>query len=406
MPRLAFRSALLAAITGAAGIAHAALPQELATLQAPPPQAAPAPDDSMQFRMVTGRGVLGLTRWVQASGRISPETPARFEALAREHRLRGVTVALESGGGSLLDALRAGRAFRAAGVDTIVGRTVVRSGGGEDATLVTHGTLCASACTYLFLGGVERRFPATARFGVHQFTPRIGADGRPVAERPNEQDFMGAQQVSAHLAVYIQEMGADARLMVAAASVPYGQQLRFLSPGEVADLRAGVTVNVDREAREAVGWSRNIRPDHAVLYRFNTRQADGERRIDEELMLGCTAGDTALSLSYRLVQTRRGGGAAVRLPELRIGMGESGAIGWAPTGAGPSLEGDGDSVWVLVRVERKLAEAAARERRLTVRIPAAAGAGETSELADGLAEALPGLVAACDAQNARSLAAR
>jgi hypothetical protein len=343
---------------------------------------------------------------VQASGRISPETPARFEALAREHRLQGVTVALESGGGSLLDALRAGRAFRAAGVNTMVGRTVVRAGGAEDATLVTHGTLCASACTYLFLGGVERRFPVTARFGVHQFTPRIGADGRPVSERPNEQDFMGAQQVSAHLAVYIQEMGADARLMLAAASVPYGQQLRFLRPGEVAELRAGAAVNVDREEREAIGWSRNVRADHAVLYRRNTRQADGARRIEEELMLGCTTGDTALSLSYRLVQTRRGGGPPAGVPELRIGFGADGAIGWLPAGAAPSLGADGDSAWVLVRVERKLAEAAAREGRLTVRIPEEAGVGGTSELGEGFAEALPGLIAACDAQRARSLAAR
>jgi hypothetical protein len=405
MPRLAFRSALLVALAFAPAIAGAALPPELATPPAPPPQAAPAPDDSMQFRMVTGRGVLGLTRWVQASGRISPETPARFEAFAREHRLQGVTVALESGGGSMLDALRAGRAFRAAGVNTIVGRTVVRAGSGADATLVTHGTLCASACTYLFLGGVERRFPVTARFGVHQFTPRIGADGRPVSERPNEQDFMGAQQVSAHLAVYIQEMGADARLMLAAASVPYGQQLRFLRPSEIAELRAGAAVNVDREERENVGWSRNIRAEHAVLYRFNTRRLEGGRRIDEEVMLGCT-NDTALSLSYRLVQSRRGGAAAARLPELRIGMGENGAVGWAPNGAGPTLDADGDSVWVLVRVERKLAEAAARDGRLTVRIPAEGGVGETSELGEGFAEALPGLLAACDAQRARNVAAR
>lgn len=62
------------------------------------------------------------------------------------------TVALNSPGGSVADALAIGRALRAAGADTAV----------------RAGAVCLSACPYLLAGGVERSVAPHAMVGVHQ----------------------------------------------------------------------------------------------------------------------------------------------------------------------------------------------------------------------------------------------
>src|SRR5207247_9738713 len=51
--------------------------------------------------------------WISAVGIVSAETPSDFDAFARDHQLKGETVVLDSGGGSVNDAIALGRRFRA-----------------------------------------------------------------------------------------------------------------------------------------------------------------------------------------------------------------------------------------------------------------------------------------------------
>jgi hypothetical protein len=62
--------------------------------------------------------------WVSAAGAITGDTPRDFEAFAKQHNLKGAMIALDSDGGSVLGALGLGRAIRALGMSTTVGRTV------------------------------------------------------------------------------------------------------------------------------------------------------------------------------------------------------------------------------------------------------------------------------------------
>lgn len=95
---------------------------------------------------------------------------ARFRA-ALDANPRVREVQLGSTGGSVHDALEAGRLIRARGLRTV---------------LYTH---CDSACLLVFLGGVERiAWASPARFGFHQFSVRGATlpldyrrDGRRVA---------------------------------------------------------------------------------------------------------------------------------------------------------------------------------------------------------------------------------
>ena len=50
---------------------------------------------------------------------------SQFEEFAKAHDLRGATVVLDSGGGSVLDAIKLGRRWRELRMSTTVGITVV-----------------------------------------------------------------------------------------------------------------------------------------------------------------------------------------------------------------------------------------------------------------------------------------
>ena len=62
--------------------------------------------------------------WVSASGAITADTPRDFEAFAKKIKIDGLTIALDSDGGSVLGALSFGRSIRKLGMTTTVGRTV------------------------------------------------------------------------------------------------------------------------------------------------------------------------------------------------------------------------------------------------------------------------------------------
>lgn len=116
----------------------------------------PLPLDEVRFEggrflfvpIVDARCVIAL------QGRIGPDATREFGTVLRKARDQGCTnplVALESGGGSVADGLALGREIRLAGYSTLIARN------------------CASACSLIFLGGVERVMVGTrARVGLHQ----------------------------------------------------------------------------------------------------------------------------------------------------------------------------------------------------------------------------------------------
>src|SRR5215204_7421966 len=62
--------------------------------------------------------------WVSASGAITADTPRDFDSFAKSRKIEGMTIALDSDGGSVLGALALGRMIRKLGMITTVGRTV------------------------------------------------------------------------------------------------------------------------------------------------------------------------------------------------------------------------------------------------------------------------------------------
>src|SRR6185503_4681331 len=95
------------------------------------PQLSAAPDARslpMQFELWTEGPAPACGEkcrtWISASGAITSDTPRDFEAFAKSRKLDGLTIALDSDGGSVLGALALGRSIRKLGMITTVGRTV------------------------------------------------------------------------------------------------------------------------------------------------------------------------------------------------------------------------------------------------------------------------------------------
>ena len=170
-----------------------------------------AQSDEMTFRLVAPQDCSGACPvYVLGSGRITLDSPARFQAFAASLPSQRLRVFLNSHGGSLVGGIRLGLALRQYGATVSVPR----------------GAVCASACTYAFLGGVVRGVPQGARLGVHRFFARDAEQmQRPVPA-------VLEQQATALLTHYVAAMGAHPALVGLAARVDH-RTIHFLSPTEL-----------------------------------------------------------------------------------------------------------------------------------------------------------------------------
>jgi len=188
----------------------------------------PALAGEMTFRFVGDpacEGACGAV--VLAEGDIAYGSVDRFRQVA-SGLPRGVPVILNSGGGNVLGSMLLGFAFRERGA----------------AVLVPRGALCASACTYAFLGGVVRGAPAGARLGVHRFYLAEQAPSNVVLDKKTEAD------TTALLRRYVAAMGANPELIALAGSVS-PSRMHFLTPAELRRYRV-VTAVPDRSAGRAL----------------------------------------------------------------------------------------------------------------------------------------------------------
>jgi hypothetical protein len=132
----------------------------------------------MTFELVSGGKLM-------ATGTI---TPGISEAFAAEVSRRGdyiKTVALNSPGGSVADALTMGRLIRER----------------KFATEVEAGKYCASSCPLVFAGGVERRAGDKATIGVHQVAAISSA-----VNGPPRDEMSVAQNMGVNLQVWVHAM--------------------------------------------------------------------------------------------------------------------------------------------------------------------------------------------------------
>jgi hypothetical protein len=167
----------------------------------------------LTVELVSG-GVLQLTGTIVpgSSQRVSDEIAAHGEYIK--------TVALDSPGGVVDEALSIGKLIRAKGFDTSV----------------AAGALCASSCPLVFAAGKERLATAQSAIGVHQIyaataggplTSQLAAAGAALSN---------SQTLTAQISRYLKSMGVEDEVWLKAMETP-PDKLSYLSTADLVGFK-------------------------------------------------------------------------------------------------------------------------------------------------------------------------
>ncbi|WMT76897.1 hypothetical protein [Bradyrhizobium sp. Ash2021] len=170
--------------------------------------------------------------WTSAVGIVTAETPSDFDAFARDHQLEGETVVLDSGGGSVNDAIALGRRFRALEMFTTVGVSVLTPSAHGERAHVSPEAYCESMCVFLLLSGKSRYVPEQAHVRVHQIWMDDRADNARAASYSAD-DLMTVERDIGRLAKYTFDMGGTGDLLALSLNVPPWADLHELSREEL-----------------------------------------------------------------------------------------------------------------------------------------------------------------------------
>jgi hypothetical protein len=182
--------------------------------------------------------------WVSAVGIVTSDSPREFDEFARDRKLRGATIVLDSSGGSVNDSIALGRRWRDLGALTTVGISVQSHGADGDRSSVTPEAYCESMCVFLLLSGKTRYVPEAAHVRVHQIWMGDRADDARAASY-TAQDMMIVERDIGRLAKYTFDMGGAGDLLSLSLNVPPWEDLHELS---LAELRLTNLVTTDAVA--------------------------------------------------------------------------------------------------------------------------------------------------------------
>ncbi|MDQ8726553.1 hypothetical protein RCO31_02420 [Bradyrhizobium sp. LHD-71] len=213
----------------------------------------------------------GQSGWISATGIVAADTYRQFEEFARSRDVRGATVVLDSGGGSVLDAIKLGRRWRELRMSTTVGTAVQKSGATNTMRpSIKPDAYCESMCVFLLLAGVNRYVPPTAHIRVHQIWMGDRADDAKSATYSAE-DVSIIERDVGRLAKYTFDMGGTGDLLEIALSIPPWKALRELTMDEIRKSNL-ISVETLADILPSVGSTPMVSVGKAIQERFENEQ--------------------------------------------------------------------------------------------------------------------------------------
>ena len=249
------------------GLAAAAVLACGSAAAAPPKKAAPVMEPPMQVNVVRSAHPgcePQCPQWIAAQGRIVAGTARRFREVLSQLGARKLPILIDSGGGSVNDALSIGRLIRAKGLQVAVTRTAytpcapadaacrkAKTGGELRGLAQAHPSKCASSCAFILAGGTLRLVGPGTGVGVHQISTTLRkylvqtrrSFGVPVetqktlvSERTVQQEHAQTQDTYAKIWQYFADMGIGEDAMSLIVSTP-NSEIRWLTRKELEATR-------------------------------------------------------------------------------------------------------------------------------------------------------------------------
>ncbi len=241
--------------------------------------------------------------WISAVGIVTAETPKAFDDFTAGRDVSGMTVVLDSGGGSVNDAIALGRRWRELGLRTTVGTSVVAKTVAGDHAAVLPDAYCESMCAFMLLSGKTRYVPDGAHVRVHQIWMGDRADDARAASYSAD-DLMIVERDIGRLAKYTFDMGGGGDLLYLALSIPPWEKLHELS---AAELRATNLVTTDDVAEVLPGGKATDAPVAGLV----------TKPVQDRFPAGAAnaaAAETSVSQQTKTVEAVPTGGVAVAAP--------------------------------------------------------------------------------------------
>lgn len=330
---------MLRRLTGAVALACL-----FSVFSAPVAESDPARSAPMQFALKQEAAACADTcrTWVSATGMIKADTVRDLEALAAKHDLRGLTLVLNSEGGSVHGALALGRAVRQLGMITTVGRTVDGNAkSGNVATLLPRAD-CESMCAFVLLGGAKRWVPNEARVRVHQIWLGDRRDDAAAASYSAE-DLVLVQRDIGKLAQYTIEMGGTVELLETSLRIPPWEPMKSLTREELRRMKLDNAESVETPAEppvvtnttpattgslrrmsaggERAGWAMIERGGQIALTRRHPLTIEGENFGTFDVSISCGEKPNEYVVSYNETRRGRGDAAPLALKEVQVRLG-------------------------------------------------------------------------------------
>ncbi|MBB3454151.1 hypothetical protein FHT86_002407 [Rhizobium sp. BK313] len=181
---------------------------------------------SMDFVLVRNHNCQeSCVQWISAEGEITAGSPMGLRKLLKKLKGRKLPVVFQSIGGNVSGALSIGRMIRAAGLETVVGRTQLKDcpmllprcpekivkDGWSEGEVHAGGAYCFSACPFALAGGETRTAAVNASIAVHQITNGTSntKTSNPGRRRLDEISTTPSPALKADLASYLDEMGVS-----------------------------------------------------------------------------------------------------------------------------------------------------------------------------------------------------
>lgn len=206
---------------------------------------------------------------ILASGVIEAKSYVKLAAFIANDKKYGLypplTIMFDSPGGDVAGGLALGQFIRSRGYDTALEKDVEEENPLDKTPpmrRIATNTMCASACSLAFFGGRSRSLTTDTRLGVHQF---YGVSGNDIGDS-------ATQVTMTKLALYLEDMGVDRRILDFASSAGPGAMFwvpdklgRELKIDNTRPLLADWQLDADEKGIPSLKVSQSVSPTTDLL---------------------------------------------------------------------------------------------------------------------------------------------